>query len=282
MAKSEMFYAVGDSHVSFFTGNELMDFFPYKKGINVGNDRLKYFKTYHLGPGLAYSANKYGSTTKTREKAEYLVKNKILPEGANVVLSLGGIDARRQVVKINREKGIDFQTIVDGIVDCYKDLLEYMDKAGFKLYCWGIVATITDEAVIETGTTVNGDEATRNRITMMINDGLKRICEENGWNFVSVAEATIDENFKTREDLICTDRSHLSQIMAPTVAKEFEKYGVDILARKSKLEHFVNTAPYYIKRKMIKILSRFILVKKWRKKFRSLYQPYGPVCNEEF
>ncbi len=56
-------HCFGDSHVCFFSGYERSE-----GGTPGVDDRLPFFRTYWLGPALAYNLSQFGTTTGAREK----------------------------------------------------------------------------------------------------------------------------------------------------------------------------------------------------------------------
>ena len=89
--KCNPIYCVGDSHVSFFSGvNLIQPLFPEKS-----IDYYPYFKTARLGPALAYNLCEEGTQSLGREKLfDFLQKRHV---SDCILLSFGEIDCRAHI-----------------------------------------------------------------------------------------------------------------------------------------------------------------------------------------
>ena len=128
------FFVIGDSHVNFFGGHEKITWLPIKYNDTMLDIRcsprpmVKNFFFFHLGPALAYNLNKYGTTTKAREKIEFLISSGIIPAGSNILCAFGEVDIRVHVLKQAKEKNIPFENVVDEILENYLTFLKFIQE----------------------------------------------------------------------------------------------------------------------------------------------------------
>ena len=167
---------LGDSHCSFFSGNEDTAFIQVSNvygGINSCSDRLSQYSTLHLGPALAYNLNKMNTKTKAREKIEYLIRKDYLPHKSTILCCFGEIDLRVHILKLAESRNMSWKEIINPILNNYVDLLLFLQKNGYQVYCWGVIATHKDDAPDNLEFPKYGDEISRNKATKYFNDKLK-------------------------------------------------------------------------------------------------------------
>lgn len=219
---------IGDSHTYFFSGHEFIRprKIAYHHGvINSSENLLPAFSPIHIGPVLAYNANKYGTKTQGREKMDYLIKKQVIEQGARVMFSYGTIDIRSHVVRQAREHGISIEGMVDKVLTNYLSFLVAMREEGFRVACWGPTPSCPDAEKPSDEFPVCGDEITRNNATLYFNERLKSLCQQNNLSFVSIAEKLIDERGRIRRDYF-VDEIHLSQKAWSLVAQEQFRFGL--------------------------------------------------------
>lgn len=211
---------MGDSHVNFFSGHELLDYTP------IGYD-MHWCKTVnelpitalHIGAGLAYNSFKYGTTSNFREKTEYMLKNHIIP-GSQILVTLGEVDCRAHVFKQTIKQSREYHEIVDDITSNYIRLLKHIKEMGFKVGCWGPIASQSDDFPIhpdEKAYPRCGSEQERNKATEYFNNRMCDLCKSSDIMFLSVFHKLIDNDYKTRNEYISSDHVHLSQSAMPLV-----------------------------------------------------------------
>ena len=128
---------LGDSHVNFFSGNELLTFSPIGNNINVCPTITdKPITALHLGPCLAYNSNKTVSSTRFHEKVNYLCNHFIKPN-AKIICSLGEIDLRVHVFRQTLMQNRPYQQIVDDIISEYISFLISLKEKEYQVFCWG-------------------------------------------------------------------------------------------------------------------------------------------------
>jgi len=219
-AQQNTIVAVGDSHTIFFSGNDHLKTkkLGYCKGvINTAEEKVEQFSVIHLGPSLAYNTNKYGTTTRTLEKIDYLIKHRVLRPGDRVLCCFGEIDIRAHVMKHVENNSGDYQRVVEGILANYLDFLHYLRSKGLKVCCWGPVAQCrANEGYFSRGTQVE-----RNRAAKCFTEHLSCLADKNHFGVVSLLEELVDKDLATNEAYLL-DGVHLNQkAMALLKNKEF-------------------------------------------------------------
>jgi len=211
---------VGDSHTSFFSGNQKLiwrrlTYHTIYQNKNIGTidyapTRYQNIKIYHIGAPLAYNINKYNTGNLGREKVEYLIDNGYINENSQVMVCLGEIDLRVHVLKQAEKAGKTKEEIVDSILDNYMAFLHFLKSKGLKPIVWGPVASQIDGEQLYPDYPYYGSEADRNRATAYFNNCMKQRCDKHQMGFVSIFEDLIDENYKTKTKYFF-DGCHLGQ-----------------------------------------------------------------------
>lgn len=269
MIKQDKIYVIGDSHVNFFSGQELINFVPFEFDIRCCRDILVYFKTFNLGPVLAYNLNRGNSQNKVKEKIDFLLTQNIIPKGAYILCCFGEIDLRTQVFKQTKLQNTSYQKVVDDILKGYASFLQKMTTLGYKMICWGPVASQKDKCKGNKDFPAVGTEIERNLATKYFNQQLEKICAGLGVHFVSIYENLIDKNGKTKAKYFA-DKCHLSQKAMVLVKNKFSFFTPDISIRKP--HSFWNFVFHKYKRGVIRLISLFIPVQSWRKKLREHFR----------
>ncbi len=262
-------YVIGDSHVNFFSGQETMNFVPLEFGISQNHDLLTSFKTFYLGAVLAYSLNRDNSQNRVKEKVEYLVSHNLLPKGAYVLCCFGEIDLRFHVFNQAKLQNVPYQKVVDDILKNYAAFLQKMIARGYKMICWGPVASQKDKWMGNKDFPAMGTELERNQATKYFNRQLEKICADLGATFVSIFDDLVDENGKTKEKYFM-DPCHLSQRAMVLVKDKFAFFAPDIsVCKPHAWQSFVF---HKYKRPMVKVMCLFVPLHKWRKKIREYFK----------
>jgi len=201
----------GDSHVNFFSGNEHMDMEPMINGINLCrsvNDLP--FTVIHMGPALAYTCNKLDSFTNFHNKAEFLIKDFIVP-GSRIITSLGEIDIRVHVLEQAQKQNRKVEDIIEGILGEYVIFLRSLKKRGYDVFCWGPIASQKDDSPQDPMFPRVGSEIDRNKATAYFNDCMRELCEKEGIGFMSVFDKMITADYETKSEYLSDDNFHLGQ-----------------------------------------------------------------------
>lgn len=205
---------LGDSHCSFFSGNEETTFIKIINrydGVNSCADRLSQYSTLHLGPALAYNLTKTNTKTKAREKIEFLIRKKYLPSQSKILCCFGEIDLRVHILKLAEDRNQNIQELIDNTLDNYIDFLLFMSRNQYQVYCWGAIATQKNDAPDNVEFPKYGDEIDRNKATKYFNDKLELMCKKNGIGFISIFDELVDKSYSTKSEFYLSDNCHLGQ-----------------------------------------------------------------------
>lgn len=215
---------LGDSHVNFFSGNETLDFVPIGNDINTCSDKSPYpFTPLHLGPCLAYTCRRPNSTFRFQEKVEYLCQNFIKPN-ARILCCLGEIDLRVHVFRQTVIQNKTFCQIVDAILDEYIGFLISLQEKGYRVFCWGPIASQKEDCPPDPYFPRNGTEIERNMATSYFNRQLAVLCSQHNIPFLSLFEQLITPDYRTLDRYLSADCCHLSQRALPLALREWEHF----------------------------------------------------------
>jgi len=221
--KNNTVIVLGDSHVNFFSGNEELSFLPIGRDINTCAGNTPYpFTPLHLGPCLAYTCNRYNTTSSFREKAEYLCQNFIQPH-ARILCCLGEIDIRVHVFRQTKLQNRTYQEIVDDILSQYIQLLLRLQEQGYRVSCWGPVASQKETCPLDPKFPRNGTETERNMATAYFTRQLAQLCAEHDILFLSIFEQMITPDYLTLDQYLSPDHCHLGQKALPLALSEWQK-----------------------------------------------------------
>lgn len=130
----DVIYCIGDSHVSFFAGEDVIQpGWPERS-----TDRLPWFRTFHIGPALAYSLARPNTQTRGREKV-FEILDQAVPAGARVLLCFGEIDCRAQVLKQAARHNLPLESIVANCLDAYFQVVGEVLARGFEVVVYNAV-----------------------------------------------------------------------------------------------------------------------------------------------
>lgn len=221
--KKDTIIVLGDSHVNFFSGNELLSFLPIGHEIDTCVQTADCpFTALHTGPNLAYTSNKKDTTYHFQEKVTYLCQSFIKP-GAQIICSLGEIDLRVHVFQQTELQNKTYMQIVDNILVQYGEFLSGLREQGYIVYCWGPIASQSDSCPLDPKFPRIGSETDRNKATAYFTEKLRLLCEELNIGFLSIFEQMITPDYRTIEKYLSPDHCHLSQSALPLAKQEWQK-----------------------------------------------------------
>lgn len=214
---------IGDSHVSLFGGYDQISFlplmFPECGYINyIDNGVYPQYFSIHLGPVLAYHANMNNSSTRGREKVDFLCEQ-FIPHNSRLMFSYGEIDLRVWVLKQAEIRKCTYKEVIDDILEHYLEFLLEMQSRGYDVSVWGPIATQKDDAMYDESFPRYGAEQERNHATEYFNQQLQCQCEQHGIGFFSIFNKLIDSDYRSKQEYYLGDGVHLNQ-KAMTLAKE--------------------------------------------------------------
>lgn len=221
--KEDTIIVLGDSHVNFFSGNEMLSFLPMGHEIDTCVETADCpFTALHTGPNLAYTSNKKDTTYHFQEKVAYLCQSFIKP-GAQIICSLGEIDLRVHVFQQTALQNKPYTQIVDDILVQYSQFLTQLKVQGYVVYCWGPIASQSDSCPLDPQFPRTGSETDRNKATAYFTEKLRLLCEQMGIGFLSIFEQMITPDYHTIEDYLSPDHCHLGQSALPLARQEWQK-----------------------------------------------------------
>ena len=233
--KLKQVFVIGDSHTFFWSG-AWYDAFraqcfqpldsPYNSfgyGISMisfpSATKNPFFKVFNLGAALAFNLNTYDTTTRTREKLDWMIESQIIPTGSWIISSFGEIDLRVHILKEGHSKAAER---VSSTLRNYFEFLDRMTLAGFKMIVYGPIASQKDEWFRNPEFPRSGSEVERNKWTLVFNEELCTFCQEKGLPFITLFYELIDENFLTRAEFI-QDECHLTPDLYEYAVRQFNK-----------------------------------------------------------
>ena len=221
--KRNTIWVIGDSHVNFFSGNEQLSFIPVGNDINTcRNVNNTPFSILHMGPCLAYNSNSYGTSSQFREKLDFLLSDIIEP-AAKIMFVLGEIDIRAHVFKECERQNCDYRKVTHSSIENYIKMMKEVCDQGFKVLCFGPIASQSEALQTEDTYIRWGSEVERNRATAYFNDELEHACESASIGFVTILKQMITDDWHTKTEFISSDGVHLSQSIMPLVISELEQ-----------------------------------------------------------
>lgn len=211
-------HCIGDSHVSVFTGQDTIS-----SGYPCAQDSISYFKTYRLGPVLAYNL----CVAQHHSRIGLFDVLKTIPKNDYVMLCLGEIDCRMHLIR--RLKESQNKSLKDVVCECvcrYFEVILEIKNMGFKTMVWGIPATSNVDCFELQNENVfphYGSYQERNQAIRLFNNEIECLCKLNDVLFLSIFEDLVDENDRTKIDEYYMDTIHLGQKAMPLIVNKLKK-----------------------------------------------------------
>lgn len=125
-------HCIGDSHASFFSGEERMQpSWPRRS-----RDRIRGLRGYRVGPALAYNLVREGTTSRGRERVREILST--LPHGSRVMLCFGEIDCRAHLARQAARQQRPVAELVDACVERYLAAGAEIRAMGFDVSYWQV------------------------------------------------------------------------------------------------------------------------------------------------
>jgi len=210
-------HCIGDSHVSFFSGEDVIQ--PLWPGRS--DDRLPYFKTFRVGAALAYNLCETGTRMRGREVLFSILRSEV-PSGSTVLVCFGEIDCRAHLLRQAESQQRELDEVVDECVRRYFSVIKEVMAMGYSAVVWNAIPSTLRDSLRSPEFPVYGSCLERNRATRLFNDKLRKLCEEQGANFLSIFDRLVDKRGLTRMAFYM-DTVHLSQRAMPLVAAALRK-----------------------------------------------------------
>lgn len=204
-------HCIGDSHASFFSGRDRMQpTWPRRS-----RDRLNCFRSYRIGPALAYNLVRAGTSTCGRERLFEVIST--LPRGARVLLCFGEIDCRAHLAKQSAKHAIPVETVVESCVKRYLSVGTEIERKGFKVGYWQVPPPTPRTG--ENGEfPTEGTFEQRLAITRAFNRILAAGAARQGQEFVSIFDVLTDGSGRPQPHYFLDD-VHLSQHAMPAACE---------------------------------------------------------------
>lgn len=213
-------YCLGDSHVSFFAGEDAVQ----PGWPQPAADRLPWFRAFHLGPTLAFSLSKPNTTTQGRERL-FAALAQAVPAGARVLLCFGEIDCRAHILKQAAKQGRPVAEIVATCLDSYFQTVREVQARGYEVIVYNAVPTRLStprKAKRDDDYLAVGSWPERNAAVRLFNAGAKARCQACSAKFLENYPGLVDANDRTVEWFFF-DAIHLSQRALPLTLRALAK-----------------------------------------------------------
>ncbi|MEM1085267.1 MAG: hypothetical protein AAGI48_14235 [Verrucomicrobiota bacterium] len=227
---TEPLTCIGDSNTMFFAGAERIRFIRYRRSallkpywINRGLDLLPCFRVFHVGPATAWKAGDHGSSTRSREKLEILLRKDLAP-GSKLLISFGEIDCRIHMAK-QVLGGKDLATVVEATAAKFVKLPAWIQSQGFKPLVWAPPQIIPKDETLSSPTfPFVGPWELRRDITYAYIERLEHHCGKLGIPVIALAGKYNPPEEKADLSFF-HDGVHLSQRLMPLALRELSNVG---------------------------------------------------------
>jgi hypothetical protein len=212
-------YCIGDSHVSFFSGcDAIQPPWPARSA-----DKLPWFRTFHVGPALAFNLNRPNTTTRGREKL-FEILGQAVPPGSNVLLCFGEIDCRAHILKQAARRGLPVNQVVQECLDAYFQMVQEVQTRGFKMVVYNAAPSRshTPRKNRDDDYVAIGSWQERNAAVRLFNVGAKQRSQECGAKFLENYFDLVNAGDKT-EPWFFFDAIHVSQRAMPLTLRALAK-----------------------------------------------------------
>lgn len=207
-------HCVGDSHVSIFNGYDTPS--ETIRGV-TGVDMLSEFRTYRMGPLLAWSLGNIDG----RQHAEVYNFIRDLPKTDSLLLSFGEIDCRMHLVYQSELQNRSLEDITTECVERYFNTFVMRVKSfNFaNVICFGPVPSTEMDSR-------RGTKEQRNQSCKLFNDILQELCDKNGVIFWSIFNNLINENWSAKAQF-SYDGIHYRSICLKFLKNDMMNLGID-------------------------------------------------------
>ncbi len=216
-------HCIGDSHANFFCGSDEMQPVWPEDGIKNSHPL---FRSYRIGPVLAYNLCRYNSSTRGRETLFELLGQ--LPKKSNILFCFGEIDCRAHVVLQSEKQSRPTKEIVKEVVDRYFSVLQEVQNMGFNILVWNVIPSaptdINSRINVPQEYLFHGTRDERNAVTIEFNTYLKKLAEANGMFFMDFFHRLMNEDKTVKLQYYSKDDIHLSQDAMPIVLDALKKF----------------------------------------------------------
>lgn len=213
-----IFYCIGDSHASVFTGNEgMIENYP-----EPHEDNHHMFKGFRIGAPTAYNFH----DNKMEEVKQILESHGVDKEKDYVVLVAGEIDCRCHLVKQYKIQQKDPIEIIEECVDKFLRAHSEVLSWGYRVGAWNAVPPSTyhhpDDPEDCWSHVGSFDE--RDHVTKIFNKTLKQKCELMGMPFFTIYDQLLQSlEHEKKSSPYYRDEIHLHPRALPLIEEEFKR-----------------------------------------------------------
>lgn len=220
MSDIPQIYAFGNSHVSIFSGTDIMvPIWPDRS-----NDKLPWFKTFRIGPVTAYQAVKHMKTIYSIMKEVGFDKNK-----DTILFVFGEVDIRAHIIEQSLKQNRCVQYITREVVNRYWSAIMNARNKGYKVAVFGCIAGFKlKKGAQQPAWPHVGTCKERNEITRDFNDDLSNRCFWNGIPFISVFDEMLMPNGETDTRYLDEESAgcHATTKLLPLILWKFRNIGL--------------------------------------------------------
>jgi hypothetical protein len=214
MVSRKVIHCIGDSHTSFFTGdNKIQPEYP-----TIGYSVISNILTYRIGAPLAYNLCEKNSNSKSNQKLFEIVE-KIDSKNSILLLSFGEIDCRAHLLKQAALQNKELDIILNECIERYIKVIHQLRSMGFIVCVWNAIPTAMGLENVSYEYPYFGNFVERNKITAKFNNKLIENQVKYDFQFYGVFEKIIAPDWSTNEKYYF-DKIHLNNIMLPEVLKQ--------------------------------------------------------------
>jgi hypothetical protein len=205
-------HCIGDSHVSFFSGQDtIQPAWP-----EASHNTLPYFITYRLGAVLAYSLAKLETNMRGREKLFSILDQ--LPGQSTILLCFGEIDCRAHLLKQADLQNLDISAVIENCVETYTVVVKEIRNLNFNVVVWNATPSFPPGTANDPDYPAYGSCRARNQVTKLFNLRLGQHLIAAGVPFISIFDRLIKRNGETATRFLM-DEIHLNQSAMPLAVK---------------------------------------------------------------
>jgi hypothetical protein len=222
-------HVIGDSHACFFSGNDRIEH-PWPE---PSDDRIDLFRTYWLGPALAYNLPHLHTTVRAREKLLLALAYGRVPPRGMVMLTFGEIDCRYHLLRQAQLQHRDVEGLVHECVQRYLSVVREIRGFGFRPLVWNVVPTGQPRSVMESNTDLPfwGMASQRNAVTRQFNEAMAVALIGDDVPIVSIFDDLLGPDGLPLRDAYYLDAVHLNQKAMPlatvAVSKALGCWGIN-------------------------------------------------------
>lgn len=213
-----MIYCIGDSHINIFSGSDIMA----NQFSMTGS--LPYFRSCWISAVLAYNLI---------DNSNFFTIIESLPESSKVLLNLGEIDCRMQILKQSekiltvlkshpkyKKQALDY--VISNTVKRYFEAINKIEAMGHTVYVFGpSVIAIDEKYKKELDIPSYGSSYQINRNILQFNDQLKKQCIINNNYYFNINKYLISSGEILSK--YYRDKIHLLVSVVPFIINELKK-----------------------------------------------------------